>query len=85
MTVAERCAKLRRMAEIILARKEEIALIDALDVGKPYHSAVLHEVPRSAKNISFFADFMNSKAVKSIRWKRSISTILVMNQLEWQP
>jgi aminomuconate-semialdehyde/2-hydroxymuconate-6-semialdehyde dehydrogenase len=61
MTVAERCAKLRRMAEIILARKEEIALIDALDVGKPYHSAVLHEVPRSAKNISFFADFMEKQ------------------------
>ena len=27
MTVAERCAKLRRMAEIILERKEEIATI----------------------------------------------------------
>ena len=37
MTVAERCAKLRRMAEIILERKEEIARLDAIDVGKPYH------------------------------------------------
>ena len=64
MTVAERCAKLRRMAEIILERKEEIARIDALDVGKPYHSAVLHEVPRAAKNISFFADFMEQQGGK---------------------
>src|SRR6476620_9560635 len=47
MTVAERCAKLRRMAEIILERKEEIARLDALDVGKPYQSAVQHEVPRA--------------------------------------
>jgi acyl-CoA reductase-like NAD-dependent aldehyde dehydrogenase len=26
------------MAEVILERKEEIARLDALDVGKPYHS-----------------------------------------------
>ncbi|WP_066069731.1 aldehyde dehydrogenase [Neobacillus soli] len=58
MTVAERCAKLRRMAEIILERKEEIARLDATDVGKPFHSAVQHEVPRAANNIKFFADFM---------------------------
>jgi aminomuconate-semialdehyde/2-hydroxymuconate-6-semialdehyde dehydrogenase len=61
MTVAERCAKLRRMAEIILERKEEIARLDATDVGKPFHSAVQHEVPRSANNIKFFADFMEQQ------------------------
>ncbi len=61
MTVAERCAKLRRMAEIILERKEEIARLDAMDVGKPYQSAVLHEVPRAASNIKFFADFMEKQ------------------------
>src|SRR3954454_24902239 len=61
MTVAERCAKLRRMAEIILERKEEIARLDAIDVGKPYLSAVQHEVPRAAKNIKFFADFMEQQ------------------------
>ncbi|MEH7158748.1 aldehyde dehydrogenase [Neobacillus drentensis] len=61
MTVAERCAKLRRMAEIILERKEEIARLDATDVGKPYHSALLHEVPRAANNIKFFADFMEKQ------------------------
>ena len=61
MTVAERCAKLRRMAEIILERKEEIARLDAMDVGKPYQSAVQHEVPRAANNIKFFADFMEKQ------------------------
>lgn len=61
MTVAERCAKLRRMAEIILERKEEIARLDAMDVGKPYLSTVHHEVPRAANNIKFFADFMEKQ------------------------
>jgi aminomuconate-semialdehyde/2-hydroxymuconate-6-semialdehyde dehydrogenase len=49
------------MAEIILERKEEIARLDATDVGKPFHSAVQHEVPRSANNIKFFADFMEQQ------------------------
>ena len=61
MTVADRCAKLSRMAEIILERKEEIARLDAIDVGKPYLSSVQHEVPRAAKNIKFFADFMEQQ------------------------
>ncbi|MGJ7920859.1 aldehyde dehydrogenase [Neobacillus sp. LXY-4] len=61
MTVAERCAKLRRMAEIILERKEEIARLDAMDVGKPYLSTVHHEVPRAANNIKFFADFIEKQ------------------------
>ena len=61
MKVAERCAKLSRMAEIILERKEEIARLDAIDVGKPYLSSVQHEVPRAAKNIKFFADFMEQQ------------------------
>lgn len=61
MTVAERCAKLRRMADIILERREEIARLDAIDVGKPYHATVGHEVPRAANNIRFFADFMEKQ------------------------
>ena len=40
MTVAERCAKMRRMAEIILERREEIARLEAIDVGKPYCHAL---------------------------------------------
>lgn len=64
MTVKERCAKLRRMAEIILERKEEIARTDAMDVGKPYQSAVSHEVPRAANNIKFFADLIEMKGAE---------------------
>ncbi|WP_028782155.1 aldehyde dehydrogenase [Thalassobacillus devorans] len=57
MSVAERSAKLRKMADIILERKEEIARYDAMDVGKPYEATVGHEVARAANNIRFFADF----------------------------
>lgn len=61
MTLADRCAKIRRMAEIILERKEEIARLEALDVGKPYSHAIASEVPRAAHNLKFFADFMEQQ------------------------
>ncbi|MFS0553858.1 aldehyde dehydrogenase [Brevibacillus sp. 179-C9.3 HS] len=58
MTVKERCVKIRRMAEIILERKEELARLEAMDVGKPFHVAYDFEIPRAAHNLRFFADFM---------------------------
>lgn len=61
MPIAERTAKLKRMADIILDRKEEIARLDAMDVGKPYESTVAHEVARAAHNIRFFADFVEKQ------------------------
>jgi aminomuconate-semialdehyde/2-hydroxymuconate-6-semialdehyde dehydrogenase len=61
MSVADRSAKIRRMAEIIIERKEEIARLEATDVGKPYPMAVQNEVPRAAHNLKFFADFMEQQ------------------------
>ncbi|WP_338751276.1 aldehyde dehydrogenase [Bacillus sp. FJAT-52991] len=61
MPLAERCTKIRRMAEIILERKEELARLEALDVGKPYPVALEREIPRAAHNLSFFADFMEQQ------------------------
>lgn len=57
MTVKERSRLLRKMADIILERREEIALYDAIDVGKPYRATVEGEIERAANNIRFFADF----------------------------
>ncbi|WP_416825620.1 aldehyde dehydrogenase [Ectobacillus polymachus] len=61
MSVEERCAKIRRMAEIIIERKEELARLEALDVGKPYPVALNMEIPRAAHNLKFFADFMEKQ------------------------
>lgn len=61
MSISERCQKLRRMGEIILERKEELARLEALDVGKPYPVALKREIPRAAHNFRFFADFMEQQ------------------------
>lgn len=61
MPLSERCSKIRRMAEIIIERKEELARLEALDVGKPYQVALEREIPRAAHNLKFFADFMEQQ------------------------
>ncbi|MDQ0175621.1 aldehyde dehydrogenase [Bacillus chungangensis] len=61
MPVSERSAKIRRMAEIMMERREEIARMEALDVGKPYPIAYEREIPRAAYNLTFFADFMEQQ------------------------
>src|SRR5690625_3770456 len=47
------------MAEIIMERREELARLEALDVGKPYPVAFNREIPRAAENMKFFADFVD--------------------------
>jgi len=59
MPLSERTDKVRRMAEIIMERREELARLEALDVGKPYPVAFNREIPRAAENMKFFADFVD--------------------------
>lgn len=59
MPLSERTGKVRRMAEIIMERREELARLEALDVGKPYPVAFGREIPRAANNLTFFADYMD--------------------------
>src|SRR5699024_1486871 len=59
MPLSERTNKVRRMAEIIMERREELARLEALDVGKPYPVAFGREIQRAAENIKFFADFVD--------------------------
>ncbi|NME97818.1 aldehyde dehydrogenase [Aneurinibacillus aneurinilyticus] len=61
MSVSERSKRIRRMAEIMMERREELARLEALDVGKPYSVAYEREVPRAAHNLKFFADFMEQQ------------------------
>ncbi len=47
--------------KLFLSVKKKLLVLDATDVGKPYQSAVEHEVPRAANNIKFFADFVEQQ------------------------
>lgn len=51
-----RAEHLRRLAELIDERTEEIAEVESLDVGKPVKDAIDFDVPFAAKAFRYFAD-----------------------------
>jgi aminomuconate-semialdehyde/2-hydroxymuconate-6-semialdehyde dehydrogenase len=60
MSVRERCNILRKIADLILARREEFAIAESIDTGKPISESFEGDIPRSAFNFQFFADFAPS-------------------------
>lgn len=57
----ERCAVLRKMGDLILARKTELAEAETIDTGKPISESLEGDITRSALNFHFFADFAASQ------------------------
>ena len=56
MGFAERGALLHRLADLIEANIDDLALADTRDMGKPVTDARTKDVPRTAHNFRFFAD-----------------------------
>lgn len=52
----ERASYLRKMAVLIGDRLELFARAESIDTGKPLHVAKTVDIPRSQKNLEFFAD-----------------------------
>jgi len=53
---AHRKAVLRRFAELIFERREELALIETLDMGKPIADSLAIDVPGAARCIEWYAE-----------------------------
>jgi 4-guanidinobutyraldehyde dehydrogenase/NAD-dependent aldehyde dehydrogenase len=51
-----RKAILLRLAELIRANREELALLESLDVGKPIRDTLSVDIPSAAKTIQWFAE-----------------------------
>jgi len=60
VTSNERAAILRRIGDLILERKEELAALESMDTGKTYWLSSSIDIPRAAYNFHFFADYMSS-------------------------
>jgi aminomuconate-semialdehyde/2-hydroxymuconate-6-semialdehyde dehydrogenase len=56
MAVEERAKILCRMSDLVMARVDELALIETLDVGKPIKESRDFDIPRAASNLRFFAE-----------------------------
>ncbi|MFG6120114.1 aldehyde dehydrogenase [Thalassobacillus sp. B23F22_16] len=65
ITTAQRSQILRRIGDLIIDRKEELAALEAMDTGKPYEMALEVDITRAAYNFHFFADFLTSLGTES--------------------
>ncbi|MEW9670945.1 aldehyde dehydrogenase [Ammoniphilus sp. 3BR4] len=65
MTQNDRIAVIRRIGDIILERKEELAALESMDTGKPFWLANTIDIPRSAYNFHFFADYLRSMGTEA--------------------
>ncbi|RLL45095.1 aldehyde dehydrogenase [Oceanobacillus piezotolerans] len=60
MPLRQRSALIRKVGDLILERKEELAVLESLDTGKPIWLSRSVDVERAAYNFHFFADFMTT-------------------------
>ncbi|SNR35671.1 aldehyde dehydrogenase [Actinomadura mexicana] len=66
MGYAERGAILHRLADLMEADLDELALADTTDMGKPVSDTRGKDVPRSAYNFRFFADHARLSAAEAL-------------------
>ncbi|WP_206830463.1 aldehyde dehydrogenase [Alicyclobacillus fructus] len=64
-TAQERAAILHRIAQLIEENLEELALLETTDTGKPLSLAKSLDIPRSAYNFRFFADFVKGLSTET--------------------
>jgi aminomuconate-semialdehyde/2-hydroxymuconate-6-semialdehyde dehydrogenase len=60
LPLKDRCAILRKVGDLILANKELLARAETMDTGKPITESLEGDIPRSALNFHFFADYVQS-------------------------
>ena len=66
MGLAERGAILHRLADLIIEHRDELALADTTDMGKPLSDSRDNDVPRAAQNFRFFADHARLSAAEAL-------------------
>ena len=54
-TAAQRAKVLRKLGELLVEHREELAQLESRDAGKPFRETAERDVPRAAENCAFFA------------------------------
>lgn len=62
MSAGDRKARLHKLAELISANAQELALLDVMDMGKPYRDAISIDVPGSSYILNFYAEAIDKVA-----------------------
>jgi aminomuconate-semialdehyde/2-hydroxymuconate-6-semialdehyde dehydrogenase len=62
---SERAAVLRKVGELILQRKEELAMAETLDTGKPLWLSTNVDIPRAVGSYQFFANLISTMGTEA--------------------
>ncbi|AXF57195.1 aldehyde dehydrogenase [Salicibibacter kimchii] len=65
MPTKQRSQILRKIGDLILERKSELATLESLDTGKPLWLSNKIDIDRAANNFHFFADYMTSMGTEA--------------------
>jgi len=65
MPANDRIAILRKIGDLILQRKDELARLESLDTGKPSWLSGSIDIPRSAYNFHFFSDYIRTMTTEA--------------------
>ena len=66
-TASERAAVLRKIGDLILAKKELLAELESIDSGKPISESLNGDIPRSAYNFHFYSELCAHQMSPSFR------------------
>lgn len=60
-TAAQRAKVLRRLSDLLVEHREELARLESRDAGKPFRETADRDVPRAADNCAFFASAIEQR------------------------
>jgi aminomuconate-semialdehyde/2-hydroxymuconate-6-semialdehyde dehydrogenase len=63
--LTERAAILRKIGDLLLARKDELAMLESLDTGKPLTLAKAADIPRAVGSFQFFANLISTMGTEA--------------------
>jgi aminomuconate-semialdehyde/2-hydroxymuconate-6-semialdehyde dehydrogenase len=63
--LSERAAVLRKIGDLILQRKDELAMLETLDTGKPLWLATNVDIPRASGSYHFFASLITTMGAEA--------------------
>jgi aldehyde dehydrogenase (NAD+) len=66
MSASERGRRLNRLADLIEKNQEELAALESLDNGKPYHDALTADLPLTIKCYRYYAGWADKNHGKTI-------------------
>lgn len=66
-TAGERAAVLRKIGDLILAKKRELAELESIDSGKPISESMTGDIPRAAYNFHFYSELCAHQVSPSFR------------------